>query len=224
MGFGERRGKAFVGGQRGGALALQVAQLHEASRRGLVDGVGGNEAFRQGRRLAEQAVAFERIDARVEPAAPARAHGATLRVEPGVELDAIGKGQAGEKVAVAVVKVMRDAGREREQLAALHDDVGVEPAAQPKQPLAQDIACVLRLLLGPEQLQQALARRRTLDGDESEQRRIDRRQRPHGAVEAANRRRARQPQAQAGRRACAVVLDDLRRRHRVELPLIRAAI
>jgi hypothetical protein len=63
----------------------------------------------------------------------------------------------------AVVEIVGDAGRQRQQLGALRQDAGAEPSAQAEQSLAQDVARAFGRLFRPEQTEQPLARRRPFE-------------------------------------------------------------
>lgn len=221
----ERRGEVVVDGQRRSALALQIVQLHQAARRGLVERIGGNETLRQGAAFGQPALALERVDAGIVALALAQAQCSALHFEPCVELTAVGVAQAGEQlaVAVAVLEIVGNAGRQRQQLGARPQNVGIEAAPQPEQALPQEIARALGGMPRPQQLEQALARGRAFDRNEGEQRRIDGRQRLQRTVGAAHRGAAGQHQVQRTWIA-RLAVEDRRRRHRCPLPRTPAAI
>jgi hypothetical protein len=170
--------------------------VHQAARRGLVERVGRDQALRDLAAFGETAVALERVDLRLLLLAPALLQRGALCREPRVELVAFGEAQAGEELAGAVVEIVADARRQRQQLGALGQDVGAEAATEAEQPLAQDVARAFGRLLRPEQTEQSLTRRRPFEGDEGEERRVDRCQRLDGAIGAADRGAAGQHQVQ----------------------------
>jgi hypothetical protein len=162
--------------QRRRAVARQVVQAHHAAVRVFGQRFEGQQFVRVGQRVVPVFRAFGHVgqlDERTPHAvAPARALGA----EPLRELARrkVFTGGFAEQ-GVGILEVMRDAPGQGQRRAAL-DQVRAQGLAQLEQALAQRVARRIGVLVGPQQLRQARARRRSLEREPGQQRSVERRQ------------------------------------------------
>ena len=204
----QRRDEALECINRRRALAVEVAQLHQPLHCRLVERVGADQALRQRRTFGIAPLALAGVDALDVARAPPPGERAALGIEPALEVGAIGVVVGREQFSAGIaIKIMRDPGGERQQLAT-RDHVGAGRAAQPEQALAQCVAPGLRLPPGPQQLQQPLPRRGAFDRQHRQQRGVESRQRHRRRVAATHGDGSageRQLQRRVARRA---VVDD----------------
>ena len=179
---------AIERGQRGGPVAAQVVQSHQAPMGVLGSRVEIDQALRGGERRDQLAGAFE---SRGLVGQGADAPGATLLARPVEPVRELAGARLFETVqqfaraGLGGVEMDLDIDAQAGHVAAF-EQVAADRLAQAKQALAQVGARPLGIDVGPEQRGEPAARRRTLDRQVGEQQRIlllEHADRPVGANE-----------------------------------------